>query len=274
MRRLRTLFVIASLLFAGLLSNAVWAAPSADPWDIWNASDESRAAHIDHSAWQELLTRYLKTSPEDGIARFDYAHVDSVHRRLLDVYIEQLSDLDPRQFTRAEQFAYWVNLYNALVTQLVLKKYPVDSITSLGAWYQFGPWDKKVTEVAGQKLSLNDIQHRILRPLWKDPRVFYVLNCASLGCPNLPAFTLSTKNTEQQLNDGARAYINDPRGVAFEDKKLVLSRIYDWYADDFGGENGVREHLLKYAEPALALKLKAFEGKIRYRFDWDLNAAK
>lgn len=267
MRRLRTLFVIASLLFAGLAT----AAPSAEPWDIWNASDESRAAHIDHSAWQELLTRYLKISPKDGIARFDYAHVDSVHRRLLDVYIDQLSDLDPRQFTRAEQFAYWVNLYNALVTQLVLKKYPVDSITSLGAWYQFGPWDKKVTKVAGEKLSLNDIQHRILRPFWPDPRLFYLLNCASLGCPNLPSFTLSAKNTEQQLNDGARAYINSARGVAFEDKKLVLSRIYDWYAVDFGGEEGVQQHLLKYAEPGLAQQLKTFKGDTRYRFDWDLN---
>lgn len=267
MRRLRTLFAVALMLFA----SGAYAAPSAEPWDVWNASDESRAAHIDHSAWQELLNRYLKVSPKDGIARFDYAHVDSVRRRLLDVYIDQLSDLDPRQFTRAEQFAYWVNLYNALVTQLVIKQYPIDSITDLGAWYQFGPWDKKVIEVAGYKLTLNDIQHRILRPLWKDPRVFYVLNCASLGCPNLPAFALSAKNTEQQLADGARGYINSPRGVAFKENELVLSRIYDWYADDFGGEQGVHQHLLQYAEPALAHKLKGFDGKVRYRFDWALN---
>lgn len=266
MRRLRTLLLISALL----VCTVAGAAPSADPWDMWNASDESRAAHIDHSAWQVLISQYQKTD-KDGIARFDYAHVDSVHRRLLNVYIDQLSDLDPRQFTRAEQFAYWVNLYNALVTQLMIKHYPVDSITDLGAWYQFGPWDKKVIEVAGQKLSLNDIQHRILRPFWPDPRVFYVLNCASLGCPNLPSFTLSAKNTEQQLSDGARAYINSPRGVAFEDGTLVLSRIYDWYAKDFGGEAGVRQHLLKYAEPALAQKLKGFDGKTRYRFDWEVN---
>lgn len=272
MRRLRTLFAVASLLFAGsLLPGLASAAPSADPWEIWNASDESRAAHIDHSAWQELLTRYLKTSPTDGIARFDYAAVDKAHRRLLDVYIDQLSDLDPRQFTRAEQFAYWVNLYNALVTKLVLKKYPVDSITSLGAWYQFGPWDKQVVEVDGYKLSLGDIQHRILRPFWRDPRLFYVLNCASLGCPNLPAYTLSAKNTEQQLSDGARTYINSRRGVAFDENGLRLSRIYDWYANDFGGEKGVRTHLLQYGEPALAQKLKGFDGEVRYRFDWDLN---
>ncbi|WP_218568603.1 MULTISPECIES: DUF547 domain-containing protein [unclassified Pseudomonas] len=267
MRLLRQLTAIFLILLAGSVS----AAPAAERWAVWDVSNESRAAHIDHSAWQELLTRYLNSQHPSGIARFDYAHVDRRHRRLLDVYVEQLSALDPRQFTRAEQLAYWLNLYNALIVQQVLKNYPVDSITSLGAWYQFGPWDKAVTEVAGYKLSLNDIEHRILRPLWRDPRLHYALNCASLGCPNLAAETYSAQNSERLLEAGARAYINHPRGVAFEDGKWVLSRIYDWYPQDFGGEEGLRAHLIHYANPALAQQLQAFTGKPRYRYDWNLN---
>lgn len=264
LRRLTAVFLI-------LLASQVGAAPKAERWALWDASDESRAAHIDHSAWQELLTLYLDAKHPSGIARFAYARVNPQQRRLLDAYLYQLTALDPRQFTRVEQRAYWINLYNALTVRLVLAHYPLKSITKLGPWYRFGPWDQPITEIAGHRLTLNDIEHRILRPLWRDPRLHYALNCASLGCPNLAAEAYTAKNSERLLDAGARAYINHPRGVAFEDGKRVLSKIYDWFAVDFGSEEVLRGHLIRYAEPALAQRLKTFAGKTRYRYDWDLN---
>jgi len=267
MRVLQRLMAVFLILFASHLA----AAPKAERWDIWDTSDETRAAQIDHSAWQELLTLYLDARHPSGIARFDYARAQKDHPRLLDAYLDQLTGLDPRQFTRAEQLAYWINFYNALTVRLVLKHYPVASITSIGPWHTFGPWDQVITTIAGQPLTLNDIEHRILRPLWRDPRLHYALNCASLGCPNLAAEAYTAKNSERLLDAGARAYINHPRGVSFEDDERVLSKIYDWFAVDFGDEMGLRNHLVRYAEPALAQRLKTFEGKTRYDYDWSLN---
>lgn len=259
----------ALLIFAA--ARVAFATPAMEPWEIWHRSDETRAASIDHSAWQELLTLYLDDRHPSGIARFDYARVDPDHVRLLDIYLEQLAALDPRQFTRDEQRAYWINLYNALTVRLVLQHYPVRSVIRLGGWYRLGPWDLDLVEVAGHRLSLNDIEHRILRPFWRDPRLHYALNNGSLGSPNLAAEAFTAQNSERLLDQGARAYINHPRGVDFEKGQLVLSKLYDWFPADFGGEAGLLQHLTAYAEPELARRLAGFEGGVRYRFDWDLN---
>ena len=118
------------------------------------------------------------------------------------------------------------------------------------------------------------MEHRILRPIWKDPRVHYAVNCASIGCPNLQDRAYTSKNTEVLLEKGAREYINHPRGAAFEGKKLVLSDIYDWFQEDFGGsDQGVLRHLRRYAAPDLAGKLESFSGRIDYQYDWSLNEA-
>lgn len=130
-------------------------------------------------------------------ALFRYAEVTKEDKTLLNDYLDQLSKLDPREFNRQEQYAYWVNLYNALTVKLILDNYPVASITKLGGLFSFGPWDEKVFTVAGQTLTLNDIEHRILRPIWKDPRTHYAVNCASLGCPNLQSQAFTAQNTEQ-----------------------------------------------------------------------------
>ncbi len=87
---------------------------------------------------------------------------------------------------RAEQFPFWINLYNALTVKVVLDHYPVEIIRDIDispGLFADGPWGKKLVTVEGEALSLDDIEHRILRPIWKDPRLHYVLNCAALGVP-------------------------------------------------------------------------------------------
>jgi hypothetical protein len=133
--------------------------------------------------------------------------------------------------------------------------------------------------IEGDGITLNDIEHRILRPIWKDNRVHYALNCASIGCPNLLPVAFAGRSTEDLLEQAAREYINHSRGAQVDGKKLFVSSIYKWYRTDFGdSKQGVIEHLLKYADGDLEAKLTDIrEGrvktKIRYRYDWTLNSA-
>ena len=245
----------------------------------WGASDESSAARIDHSAWQETLDRYL-LDHSSGINRFDYAALKASREdtaRLVG-YLASLQSLDPREYSRAEQKAYWINLYNALTVRVVLDAYPVSSIrrisnSLLGGLILSGPWKDVCAKVAGLDLTLDDIEHGILRPIYRDSRIHYGVNCASLGCPNLVGTAFTAANTESLLDAGAREYVNHPRGVDFVDEDfIVISSVYSWFVEDFGGsEAGVIEHLTQYAEEELARRLRSFDGSVDYEYDWDLN---
>lgn len=117
------------------------------------------------------------------------------------------------------------------------------------------------------------MEHRILRPLWKDNRVHYAVNCASLGCPNLQPQAYTPENMELLLEKGAREYVNHSRGVRFAGERLYLSSIYDWFQADFGeSDEAVLRHLRQYAAPDIASRLKEFRGKISYDYDWRINA--
>ncbi len=129
-------------------------------------------------------------------------------------------------------------------------------------------------EVEGEAVSLNDIEHRILRPIWRDPRVHYALNCASIGCPDLRAAAFTAENAEALLDTAARAYVNHPRGARVENDRLTVSSIYAWFREDFGGtEAGVIAHLKRYAGPELAKALETATDIGGYEYDWALNAA-
>lgn len=246
----------------------------------WNASDKNNVARIDHGAWQEILNDYLREH-DSGVNRFDYAALkaNGEGTAKLATYLASLQSLDPRTYSRAEQKAYWINFYNALTVKVVADEYPVDSIKDiskslLGRLGVFGgPWDDVHANVAGRDLTLNNIEHGILRPIWKDNRIHYAVNCASYGCPNLSATAFTAENTDELLDASARAYVNHPRGVDFvDDDFLVISSIYKWYVADFGGtEESVIKHLVKYADKALATRLRKFTGSVDYEYDWSLN---
>lgn len=176
-------------------------------------------------------------------------------------------------FNQREQFAFWVNLYNAVTVRTVLDHYPVASIRDINdGFLSPGPWDRPLVTVEGKSVTLNDIESRILRPLWDDPRIHYVLNCASVGCPNLEVAAYRGKGLNARLDAAARSYINNPRGVRVDGDRLVISSIYAWFEDDFGGsESAVLAHLKRYADPDLSRDL-AQHGTIGgYDYDWALN---
>ena len=250
------------------------AAPSSEYWGVWDKSNEQSLKSIDHSAWGQFLERYLRVSPDSEGRLLAYGKVTSEDKKRLKVYIETLTRIDPRQYSRAVQMAYWINLYNALTVDLILKNYPLKSITKLGPWYAFGPWDQELTKVAGQSLSLNDIEHRILRPLWQDKRIHYAVNCASLGCPDLALEPYTAVNLEKMLSEASRRFINQEKGVEFVDGRLVLSRVYEWYGVDFGSQKDLLVHLKAHASEQLRKRLEKYTGPIDYRYDWSLNDQK
>jgi hypothetical protein len=253
-------------------------APKARLWDRWSRHDPMSRATLDHGAWDSFLKAYLRPW-QDGTTRLAYGEVTPEDRARLAAYVARLATVTVSALNRDEQFAYWVNLYNALTVKVVLDAYPVRSIRDIiltPGLFADGPWDATLIKIGGEAVTLNDIEHRILRPIWHDPRIHYALNCASIGCPNLAAVSFTAANRDAMLDAAARAYVNHPRGVADDPRLagLVVSKIYDWFAEDFGGEAGVLDHLLRYAEPALAARIRAAPKIAAYRYDWGLNDAR
>lgn len=249
------------------------AAPSAVLWERWLPETPGSPLRVDHQDFSAFLQHY-RHQGGDGIARFDYQAAQA-DQALLQHYVTLLSKTAPGVLARPEQFAFWVNLYNALTLTVVLRHYPVASIrdidTSPGL-FAAGPWGEELLEIDGQALTLDDIEHRILRPIWQDPRIHYAVNCASLGCPDLPARALASDNLEQQLNALAVAFVNHPRAATITQGKLIVSSLYDWYAEDFGGTpSGVLQHLSLYAAPPLAQQLSSIKTIDSDRYDWALN---
>lgn len=254
------------------------AAPSAELVSPhWLANDPASTRRVDHAAWNRFLAAYLVPGA-DGVNRLAYARAQRSGRAMLDGYLAALEAVPVSRLNRAEQRAYWINLYNAATTRIVLDHYPIKSIRdiSLGPGvFDFGPWSAKAVQVEGERLSLDDIEHGILRPIWRDPRLHYALNCAALSCPSLQPVAFTAANTDQLLEAAARAYVNDPRGVRIANGRLVVSSIYNWYRADFGpDEAAVMAHLRHYAAPALAARLARFRAPDDYAYDWRLIDAR
>jgi hypothetical protein len=264
-------------LFSAMALLAIFGAPQSDLWPKWQKHDAASAQKIDHSAWDKLLKRYLVAPHPSGIHRVRYGSVAPEDRKALKSYLENLQSLPISAYNRAEQKAYWINLYNALTVEIVLSRYPIESIRDIGispGLFSRGPWDAKLLSIEREKLSLNDIEHRILRPIWQDARVHYGVNCASLSCPNLQPAAFTAENTENLLERGAKEYVNHPRGVAVRNRKLRVSSIYVWFREDFGGNaDDLMEHWREYADGALADALQSYSGGLEHEYDWRLNGA-
>lgn len=266
--------LVASVLLIALVTPA-FTAPKAELWPRWEKHEPASTQKIDHGAWDRFLKRNLIAPHPSGINRVRYPSVSPDDRQLLKSYLQALQSTPISNFNRAEQKAYWINLYNAVTVDLVLSRFPVASIRDINispGLLARGPWGAKLVAVEGEKLSLDDIEHRILRPIWKDNRVHYALNCASLGCPNLQPIGYTSENSEALLEKGAREFVNHARGVSIQNGKLQVSSIYVWFLEDFGRDPAeLMEHWQNYADPALADALEKYSGGLAHDYDWRLN---
>ena len=267
---IRILFALLSLLLA--------TAAEADDLDaFFSTHDAASTMTIDHSAWDGLLQAYVVPST-DGINRFAYGRVRAADAKVLKAYLVALQTVKVTGLNENEQRAFWINLYNALTIDVVLDRYPVKTIKDIslgGGFFSSGPWKKELVSVEGRKLSLDNVEHDILRKIWRDPRVHYAVNCASMSCPNLMAKAFTGASLDKMLTQGARDYINHPRGVRVSGSKIYLSRIYNWYRSDFGATDAeLFRHLAKYAAPALKAQIERVDTIAGYDYDWSLNEAK
>ena len=251
-------------------------APKAELWAKWTQYAPDSSRRINHSSWDRFLHAWIITG-KDGINRLPYGNIARQDRQALSDYLSTMQQVIVSTHTRDQQLAYWVNLYNALTVKIILEHYPVDSIRDIDispGLFSDGPWGKKIVKIEGEALSLNDIEHRILRPVWKDPRIHYVVNCASLGCPNLRQQALTAANIETELNAAAREFVNHDRGARFENDELYVSSLYSWFQQDFGmNEKQVIEHLELYADKILKQKLQQVDSIAGDSYDWRLNDA-
>jgi hypothetical protein len=220
---------------------------------------------VSHRLFSELLQKFVA----DGSV--NYAGFKSQEAKL-DQYLDLLQKVDPNTLSRNEQFAFYANAYNAWTIKLILTKYPgIDSIKSLGI-FNTGPWKKEVVRLSGETVSLDHIEHEILRPRFKDPRVHFAINCAAKSCPPLRSEPFLAQKLDQQLDDATRSFINNPASYRLEGRNLHVSRIFKWFSEDFNEDP--LGFFLKYANPGLKKKLENSSETINVKYlayDWSLN---
>jgi len=270
-RRSVYLIAIAVLVLSVLIVNQL--DTPGDPTERWAEYDSESTRRIDHSDWDDLLKRYVFMHKK-GVNRFHYELFGAADRVLLKSYLAMMSATPISEFNRQQQQAYWFNLYNALTVKVILDNYPVKSIRDISPdLYPPGPWKLELVNIEGEALSLDDIEHGILRPIWKDPRIHYAVSCAAMGCPNLQPRAYTADNTEIMLDDAAREFINHARAASVRYGLLRVSSIYDWYQVDFGGsEAAVIAHLRQYANKRLLDSLENRSKIDDFHYDWTLNS--
>lgn len=243
-------------------------------WAKWEVNNSLSKDVINHQLWQEFLNRRIFTN-EENINLVDYAHVTQTDLNLLKDYLKNMSEMDINHYNRKEQLAYWINVYNALIVQIVTNYYPVTTIQEINispGIFSIGPWGANLITIKDTALSLDDINNRIIRAIWNDPRTHYAINNATIGAPNLSKKVYQGSIIDEQLNDAAATYINSLRGVNVIEGKLFLSKIYEWYEEDFGGTNqNVIFHLLQFAKEPLRNQLKHINSIDNYIYNWHIN---
>ncbi|MCB9278437.1 MAG: DUF547 domain-containing protein [Lewinellaceae bacterium] len=230
---------------------AAGSAPAGDP-----PARPAPSARPGHEAWDALLQEYVS-----GKGKVNYAGFKQAQAKL-EAYLKDLADNPVRDnWSKAGKMAYWINAYNAFTIKLILDHYPVSSITDID---KGNPWDTKWINLDGRTLSLNQIENEILRPTFKDPRIHFALNCAARSCPPLLNKAWTADNLNAQLDSRARMFINNPDYNQLSGNPVYVSKIFDWYAADFGN---LIDFLNQYAAQSVPE-----DARIEYReYDWALN---
>jgi hypothetical protein len=230
---------------------------------------------IDHQGWDALLRRFVNDH-----GRVDYSQWkrDPSAVQQLDAYLAELSASDGRG-TRQEQLAYWINAYNAVTVKGILREYPTTSIRNHTAkLFGYNIWKNLKLQVGGEQVSLDDMEHKMLRKLG-EPRIHFAIVCASIGCPNLRNEAYTADKLDDQLESSAILFFSDPTKFSFEasTKSFRVSPILDWFGEDFGDS---REAILKriapwLSDPDAAELAKRGQGSLRFlEYDWNLNDQK
>jgi len=243
----------------GLMAMTILA-PSVAP------SQERAAASFDHAVWDRILKQYVD---EDGFVA--YKQLGSRDRAQLDAYLARLADAKPQEMAEQERLAFWINAYNAGIVAAILRDYSPESMFSrarLLRWYTFA--------VAGKDRTLHEVEHEILRKQFREPRIHFALVCGATSCPKLRREAYRGEILDQQLDDQARRFINDPQRNRIDPEKGVrISSVFEWFEADFAAARGsVVDFVADYLEdPRQAEALRQERDRIEFLdYDWTLNA--
>jgi len=244
------------------------------------------AAMPDHASWDALLARHVDVRDSGSITTVDYAGF-ATDRALLQQYLQDLEAVERRAFDNwpeAEQLAFLINAYNAWTIELILGEWPdLKSIKDLGSLFR-SPWSRSFIPLLGKTRSLDDIEHKLIRgsDRYRDPRIHFAVNCASIGCPALRAEAYRGPELEAQLAEQTSLFLRDRSRNRMADDTLQLSSIFKWYREDFEkqwkGYGRLEEFLLQHADaldlsPADRVRLQAGTLDIDFlSYDWKLNA--
>ena len=237
------------------------------------AASESKRGPIDLDLYEQLLERYTQSVPELVGTRVDYRGLQASAdwKRLA----KQVRAAKPSRLERNQRLAFWINAYNILTIDLILEHYPVESIRDIGSF--FSPvWNVTVASIEGREVSLGDIEHEILRKMG-EPRIHAAIVCASTSCPSLARSPFRPETLGADLDRAMRTWLGDSRkGVSIDRKRgvVTVSKIFDWFEEDFASRGGVREAIAPYLPPADAEWLRGPGRNARLRhfdYDWSLN---
>lgn len=235
-----------------------------------------------HSGLDALLVKHVKLFGGGVASEVDYRGL-SADGEALKKYLDELSLVSQKEFygwSKDRQLAFLINAYNAFTLELIVKNYPVKSIRKIGGFLK-SPWKIEFVELFGKKMSLDDIEHGLIRAkgVYDEPRIHFAVVCASIGCPALQNKAFTAKNLEVMLETGMVRFLSDKTRNRFDpkEKKFEISKIFKWYGDDFKGKYGsVNQLLKKYADYLVEKKediiVAAKTNDIDYLdYDWDLN---
>ncbi len=243
---------------------------------------------FDHSAFDALLKKNVVQLDGGKASQVKYADF-AKDRAQFKAYLDSISKVPAAEFktwNKNEQLAFLINAYNAYTIELILTKYPdLKSIKDLGTTFT-SPWKKKFFTLLGEEKALDDIEHGMIRAdgVYNDPRIHFVVNCASIGCPPLRNEAITAAKLDAQLEDSTRKFLSDRSRNRHASGTLTLSKIFDWYGKDFArgwkGYTSLNQFLAKYSDALAdntADKQAVADGKFTLSFgdyDWNLNDAK
>ncbi len=272
----RTAFGFFGALLVFLAGLWAWRANGSDREAAARAGGPDSCALFDqeHAAWTAILSRYVTNGS------VDYAGLKRSATGELTSYLRSLESVCRRHFdswTREQKLAYWINAYNAYTVKLVLDHYPLRSIRSIGLLpgAAFREDFIPLRNLRGKTISLDDIEHEILRREFGEPRIHFAIVCASKSCPSLRSEAYRARDLNAQLDDSARTFIRDTTKNRFDasTRTLHLSSIFDWFHEDFErAARSLPELVARYADTATAAAISS--GNVRVRFldyDWSLN---
>ena len=240
----------------------------------WSAAEQVSIDKIDHAAWDGLLQKYV-----DGQGDVDYtgwkASAENVQR--LDEYLAALSQADVRKAASHDaKLAFFINAYNAVTIQGILREYPTTTIRNHTAKvFGYNIWQDLLLQVGNQRYSLEAMEHEVLRKM-KEPRIHFAIVCASIGCPRLQNRAFTADAVDDQLAAAARGFFADAKHLRVDatKKTVQLSQIFKWFGEDFGATQQKRlTWIADYVDDAPAKELlRGGRATVSYLdYDWDLN---